>query len=31
VHAADPDAEVEELVSADLLFEDADLEDAEWA
>lgn len=30
VHAVDRDAEVEELVSGDLLFEDADLEAAEW-
>jgi ribonuclease HII len=31
VRLADPDAEMEDLVSAELLFEDADLEDAEWA
>jgi hypothetical protein len=27
----DPDAVVEDAASAELLFEDADLEDAEWA
>jgi ribonuclease HII len=31
VREVDPDAAVEEQLSADLLFEDADLEDAEWA
>jgi ribonuclease HII len=31
VRLVDPDAEMEDLVSAKLLFEDADLEDAEWA
>src|SRR5271168_1904402 len=31
VRAVDPDAVVEEVVSAELLFEDADLEGAEWA
>jgi ribonuclease HII len=31
VRLVDPDAVVEDAVSAELLFEDADLEDAEWA
>jgi ribonuclease HII len=31
VREVDPDAAVEEMVSAELLFEDADLEGAEWA
>ena len=31
VREVDPDAAVEEAVSGELLFEDADLEGAEWA
>jgi len=27
----DPDVVIEDVVSAELLFEDTDLEDAEWA
>jgi ribonuclease HII len=31
VRAVDPDAVVEQMVSAELLFEDGDLEEADWA
>jgi ribonuclease HII len=31
VRAVDPDVVLEEIVSAELLFDDVDLEDAEWA